>query len=220
MYRSDGLARAHVPVQRRGIESSVKVLTSTRALLDSHRVADVRMIDISRASGVSIGSISFHFGGKENLLRQVMTRALRDTVGAVECAAPRWRTQADAAGIIAAVTTSLGHIFKRAAGVLRAIDECASDMPDCQADLADAMQTMAGHVCDALAPVVPWCSRGDVVFVSRLIVEILRDRARPSPPHGALASQRQLTTLFNAYLMRPPEGPSPSMAGGKMDIQR
>ena len=220
MYRQGGLARAHVPVQRRGIESSVKVMASTRALLDRRRVADVRMSDISHASWVSIGSISFHFGGKENLLREVMDRALRDMVVAVERAVPRWREQADVAGIIAAMTTSIGDIFMQSAGVLRAIDECALSMLDCQADMADAMHTMAGHVSDTLAPVVPWCARDDVVFVSRLIVGILRDRARPSSPFTALASQAQLVSLFDAYLMRPPEGSSRSGADRKMDIQK
>lgn len=214
MNRSDGLARVSTPVQRRGIESSARVMASARALLDRRRVANVRMADISRASGVSIGSISFHFGAKENLLRQVMARGLKDLAASVERAAPGWQDRADTAGVIDAAMISLSAAFSQSAGLLRAVDECLPDMPDCGADMAEVLRGIANRVGDALRETAPTANAGDVAFVSALMVDILRDRARLPTPIGAQVGRGQLVALFNAYLVRE-HGGMPPVGTGK-----
>ncbi|NIE73597.1 TetR/AcrR family transcriptional regulator [Pantoea sp. Ap-967] len=64
------------PLQDRSRQSLEKVLTAARQLLCESVSADLTLIEVSKAAGVSIGSIYGRFKGKEDLLQVVFEDAL------------------------------------------------------------------------------------------------------------------------------------------------
>ncbi|HEN8736047.1 TetR/AcrR family transcriptional regulator [Pseudomonas sp. A2] len=64
------------PQQDRSRQSLEKVLTAARQLLCKSPTADLTLIEVSKAAGVSIGSIYGRFKGKDDLLQVVFEDAL------------------------------------------------------------------------------------------------------------------------------------------------
>ncbi|AGZ34926.1 TetR/AcrR family transcriptional regulator [Pseudomonas sp. SWI6] len=64
------------PQQDRSRQSLEKVLTAARQLLCESLTADLTLIEVSKAAGVSIGSIYGRFKGKDDLLQVVFEDAL------------------------------------------------------------------------------------------------------------------------------------------------
>jgi AcrR family transcriptional regulator len=61
-------------VSARGNETMVRALTVVEEILDESGEAGLRLGDVSRRSGVSIGSIYHHFGSREGLIRAARER--------------------------------------------------------------------------------------------------------------------------------------------------
>jgi AcrR family transcriptional regulator len=64
----------HHPVQSRGAATMERALAVVSAILDEGGEASLRLADISKRSGVSIGSLYHHFGSREGLIKAARER--------------------------------------------------------------------------------------------------------------------------------------------------
>jgi AcrR family transcriptional regulator len=64
----------------RGLATKSRVIAATIDLLDEHGEQGLRIAEVSRRSGVSIGSIYHHFGGRDGLIKAARTRQFRASI--------------------------------------------------------------------------------------------------------------------------------------------
>ena len=112
------------------------VLSATVALLDTHRFADLTVGDILAEAGVARGSFYFYFAGKQDVLAELVRRAVEQGKVAAE---PWLGDTLEPACALRAGIADGARLWQDNAAVLRAIVENWRSDPDLTALWLDQM---------------------------------------------------------------------------------
>jgi TetR/AcrR family transcriptional regulator, ethionamide resistance regulator len=96
------------------------VLDATARLLDARPYSDLSVADVLAEAGISRGSFYFYFAGKGDVLAELVRRAVR---GGHEAAEPWLSDPADAVAALRSGISAGADLWRRNAGVLRAVVE-------------------------------------------------------------------------------------------------
>lgn len=124
-------------------------MRATRALLVTHRFADLSVAKILHASGTAKGSFYFYFASKEDLLAALVD----DAVGSALGAASNWtesRGETDPVSALRAGTVAGARLWQANAPVLRAIVEAAGTNADLDAQWRAQMARFTQSALDRI----------------------------------------------------------------------
>jgi len=131
-----------------GSEVREAILSATVSLLEDHQFADLAVSDILRAAGVSRGSFYFYFDSKQDVLAELVRRAVAQGHAA---ASPWLARPADKIAALRAGTEAGAMLCRANAPVLRAIVESWHTDPRLTELWRQQMQTFTDAALDQIS---------------------------------------------------------------------
>lgn len=139
----------HPPQQRRSRASFERVLEASARLLEENGYEGFTLAEVSRSSGVSIGSIYARVQGKDDLFHAIQERELSRIAAEWHprfADAERWQAMTTPE-LIPAVVRELGEHFRANAGLLRVVmhrgivdERVAARSSACAAEFAELVE--------------------------------------------------------------------------------
>jgi len=148
--------RVHAPRQRRSREAMARLVEAAQRLLAERGAGEVRVVDLCRAAGVTVGGFYARFPDKEALLehleeraRDEMTRFVHDLAESAEIVEPGQEE------LVGTLLRGLAEIYERNAGIVRRIVERAQRDAALRQRLADLNRGNMDRAMRALAALGP-----------------------------------------------------------------